>query len=203
MPLEECVQQLSAVFGDEVVEEGLRRLQQAANEIWSVVRLNEDQLFFQMSVRLSDRDMSPLLRAYVQDTVRRKRNTSVVAHQKWWECPAGMLVHESQRLEDIITSVCVKPDNKRVVYGTFSGNIRVWDVESGKNVGGPMEGHTATVSCLTISDDGRYVVSGSIDGTVRTWGVKPARIVLKGHKRVVTCVAVSRDNKYIASGSVR
>ena len=165
--MEERVQWLSAVFGGKVVEQGLRRLEQVAKEVWNFVRLNEDQLFFQMSVRLSDQDMSPFLEAYVRDTVGLNRGTSPVAYQKCWECPDGSLVHA--HFVGYVQSACATPDNKRVVYGSVSGSMRVWDFESRQTVGGRMAGHTKGVACLAISDDGLYVVSGSRDNTVRRW----------------------------------
>ena len=157
-----------------------------------------------MSMRLSERDMSPFIAAYVQDTVCVNRGTSVIAHQKNWECPVGSLVYKSQPLVDSIYVACMAPDNKRVLYGTGTGSIRVWDVVAGRNVGEQMIGHTRKLSCLTISDDGEYAVSGSLDKTVRSWRIASGdRVghVMEGHSSAVNCVAVSRDNKYIASGS--
>ncbi|KIK41189.1 hypothetical protein CY34DRAFT_221995 [Suillus luteus UH-Slu-Lm8-n1] len=45
----------------------------------------------------------------------------------------------------------------------------VRDVESGRVVAGPLEGHTSIVATLDISPDGKMLASGSVDRTVILW----------------------------------
>ncbi|KIJ36610.1 hypothetical protein M422DRAFT_179127 [Sphaerobolus stellatus SS14] len=63
---------------------------------------------------------------------------------------------------DQVWSVAFSPDGKHIT-------IRIWDAETGKNVGEPLEGHTDLVVSVAFSPDGKHIVSGSDDKTIRIW----------------------------------
>ena len=50
----------------------------------------------------------------------------------------------------------------------WSPTIKLWDVETGKNLG-MLSGHTEPVETLVFSHDGKTLASGSDDGTVLLW----------------------------------
>ena len=50
----------------------------------------------------------------------------------------------------------------------WSNPIKLWDVETGRNVG-ILSGHTEPVETLVFSHDGKILASGSEDGTVLLW----------------------------------
>jgi len=82
--------------------------------------------------------------------------------------------------------------------------VRVWDMETGAQVLGPLEGHTDWVLSVAISPDGRRIVSGSGDKTVRVWDMETGEQVLgplEGHIGWVQFVAISPDGHRIVSGS--
>jgi WD40 repeat protein len=68
------------------------------------------------------------------------------------------------------------PDAKRAVIGggTMSratkpaGSLRLWDLETGKEVR-RFEGHTSAVRHVAVSPDGKQFLSASFDGTMRLW----------------------------------
>jgi WD40 repeat protein len=71
---------------------------------------------------------------------------------------------------------------------------------------GPLNGHTATVTCAAFTPDGTRGVTGSKDRTVRVWDIGKRQLIrrLKGHNNAVAAVAISADGKKAisADGSV-
>ncbi|CDF34217.1 WD40-repeat containing protein [Chondrus crispus] len=71
-----------------------------------------------------------------------------------------------------VHSVAMSGDGRRVVSGSADKSVRVWDVETGAQIGDALVGHTYAVVSVAISEDGRRVVSGSEDKSVRVWDVE-------------------------------
>jgi eukaryotic-like serine/threonine-protein kinase len=62
-----------------------------------------------------------------------------------------------------------------VVSGSDDGTVRVWDLEAGRSLGAPLEGHRRKVVAVAVGElGGRPIaVSGGNDNTVR--GLGPGR----------------------------
>ncbi|CDF38978.1 WD40-repeat containing protein [Chondrus crispus] len=100
--------------------------------------------------------------------------------------------------------VAMSGDGRRVVSGSGDRSVRVWDVETGAQVGEALVGHTGWVRSVAMSGDGRHVVSGSDDKSVRVWDVETGAQVgeaLVGHTAWVGSVAMSGDGRRVVSGS--
>jgi WD40 repeat protein len=108
-----------------------------------------------------------------------------------------------------VRSVSFSPDGKILACGTSApldekgrlrGEIRLWDVESGK-VLRSLKGHSAVVTCVAFTPDGKILASTGQDGTVRLWdpttGDQLAK--LEGHSELVTSVAFTADGKTLIS----
>ncbi|KIM56120.1 hypothetical protein SCLCIDRAFT_89586, partial [Scleroderma citrinum Foug A] len=61
------------------------------------------------------------------------------------------------------------PDGTRIVSGSHDNTVRVWDTDSGVEIGSPLEGHTLGVTSVAFSCDGTKIVSGSWDNSARVW----------------------------------
>jgi WD40 repeat protein len=99
-------------------------------------------------------------------------------------------------------SVCFSPDADYVLTGSLDRTARLWELETGREVG-RFEGHAGDVTSAAFSPDGRYVLTGSLDLTARLWVRETAREVRKfmGHTGFITSVAFSPDGRYVLTGS--
>ena len=103
-----------------------------------------------------------------------------------------------------VNSVAFSPDGTKIVSGSWDKTIRIWDAETGVQIGNPLTGHTFGVNAVAFSPDGKKIVSGSPDGTIRIWDAETGVQIgdpLTGHTGWVNAVAFSPDGKKIVSGS--
>ncbi|KZV99929.1 WD40 repeat-like protein [Exidia glandulosa HHB12029] len=100
------------------------------------------------------------------------------------------------------TVFCVDflPDGRRAVSSSRDRTLRIWDIESGETVIGPLEGHVDTVRGLAVH--GSRIASCSFDGTFRVWDADSGKVVLgpiTTHPRGLNWIAYSRDGTRIAT----
>ena len=103
-----------------------------------------------------------------------------------------------------VVSVVFSSDGRHIVSGSSDQTIRVWDAQTGGQVGNPLQGHTNLVNSVAFSPDGRHIVSGSRDQTIQVWDAQTGGQVgnpLQGHPGRVNSIAFSPDGRYIVSGS--
>jgi WD40 repeat protein len=112
----------------------------------------------------------------------------------------GKAMREMSPVESI-HGVAIDPTGKVVVSTSWSeSTIRVWNVETGEQVG-TLKGHSGAVGTVLYSPDGKTLASGG-DNTIRLWDVDTGQVrkILRGHQDSVQSVAYSLDGKTIASG---
>ncbi|PVF98767.1 WD40 repeat-like protein [Serendipita vermifera] len=71
-----------------------------------------------------------------------------------------------------INAVAYSPDGRYIASASTDTTIKIWDVQSGSQIGEPIRGHTESVLCVTFSPDGQRIASGSEDTTIRIWDTK-------------------------------
>ena len=60
------------------------------------------------------------------------------------------------------------PDGKMVLSSSYDNTMRLWDVESAKELH-RFESDTEGVWGISFSPDGKWAISGNSDKTVRLW----------------------------------
>ena len=113
----------------------------------------------------------------------------------------GTLTHSGY-----VTSVVFSRDGTRLASGSWDQVIKVWDIESRREVSKwevPRTSGTRYFLSVDFSPDGRRLASGFQDGTVRLWDVATRTEVatLEGHTDRIASVSFSPDGAALASGS--
>ncbi len=69
-----------------------------------------------------------------------------------------------------LISVAFSPDGKYLVSGSYDKTLKLWSVESQKEIT-TLKGHSSWLISIAFSPDGKYLAYGSQDGTVKLWNL--------------------------------
>ncbi|KAF8834414.1 WD40 repeat-like protein [Paxillus ammoniavirescens] len=105
-----------------------------------------------------------------------------------------------------VESLCFSPHGEKLACGVEKEGfvIKVYDVEGGKLVLGPIKGHENHINCILWSLDGSQLFSASDDRTIRYWDSETGKSIGKpwsGHTKAVASLSLSPDGTKLASGS--
>ncbi|HEU4679958.1 MAG TPA: toll/interleukin-1 receptor domain-containing protein, partial [Terrimicrobiaceae bacterium] len=90
------------------------------------------------------------LRVDPENSVAQRRLISLLS-QRNWQFPA----QEPLRHDDFVWSAELSPDGKRIVTSYGAGTVQLWDLETGKPIGGPSR--YPTVATATFNRDGSRI----------------------------------------------
>ncbi|OAX37489.1 WD40 repeat-like protein [Rhizopogon vinicolor AM-OR11-026] len=103
---------------------------------------------------------------------------------------------------DAVPDVVHLPGGRHIITCSLDSSLRVWDLESGAQIGDDWRDGGVAVLAMALSPNGKTVVAGSNDGTMRLWDIKTGVVTkLTGHTKSVWSVYWSADGERVASGS--
>jgi WD40 repeat protein len=101
-------------------------------------------------------------------------------------------------------SICFSPDGTKIASGHDDHMIRVFDVDNGDLILGPIEGHTKEVKSVVWSLDGSRLITVSFDRSIRFWDTATGKAISdpsKGHTGCINSISLSPDGTKLASAS--
>jgi WD40 repeat protein len=103
---------------------------------------------------------------------------------------------------DSVSGVIHLLDGQRIITSSQDGSLRLWNMESGLQIGEDWRDGDSPVRAIALSPDGKQVASGSDDGAVRLWGIDTRKVIATwtGHTYTVQYVCWIGDGRRVVSG---
>ncbi|MBR6629903.1 MAG: WD40 repeat domain-containing protein, partial [Bacteroidaceae bacterium] len=100
-----------------------------------------------------------------------------------------------------VSSAAFSPDGKYVVTASWDNTAKIWDAQTGKQVGETIK-HDKDVRSAAFSPDGNYIVTAS-EKTAKIWDAQTGKQVGEPikHDNYVNSAAFSPDGKYVVTAS--
>ena len=121
-----------------------------------------------------------------------------------WDLLNNSLVIKIDFAKRFVKSLEMTSDNSRVIVSSSDGNIRIYEIESGKQLA-ITEGYDSSDAICLTRDQSKLVISGGgPDNQMMILDVGKMKTMTKvnnAHFEKVRCLAISPDGKMLASGS--
>jgi WD40 repeat protein len=105
-----------------------------------------------------------------------------------------------------VNGVVHQADGRCIITGSLDGSLRLWDLESGAQIGEEWQDRKNGVWSMAMSPNGKTIATGSGSGdnnTVVLWDVETRKVISKwtGHTDLVCALCWSADGERVVSGS--
>ncbi len=103
---------------------------------------------------------------------------------------------------EVCSAATFTPNSSVIATGYDSGFIRLWNVESKKELL-VLKGHKEKITSLLFSPDGKILISGSLDRRIIVWDAFLGHIIkiLRGYWGAVTSLAINNTGTMLASAT--
>jgi WD40 repeat protein/predicted Ser/Thr protein kinase len=181
-------------------ERGLRQANDDAARARDATRMSVYRRY-RPAAGVVDHEDPTVAAALLREVEGKLRQTSgwVSAANETLGHPISRLILTGHR--DGVSSLVFAPDGAWLYSASFDGEVRRWELSSGR--GEAIFVHGKHVTALALSRDGRLLASSSHDGTVRLWSVESpdeARVVAR-HDHPVMDVAFDPSARWLVSAS--
>jgi WD domain, G-beta repeat len=187
----------------------LQRDKEASDLINAAVRLSSNviakdpvQFASQMVGRLLPYEDMPTINEFMKRIGVGTRSAWLRPIRPVLHPPGTPLVRTLEGHSSVVEGVVVTPDGRLAVSSSDDKTLKVWDLETGRELR-TLEGHSSVVESVVVTPDGRRVVSASHDKTLKVWDLETGLelCTLKGQSKWISGVAMSPDGRYVVSAS--
>jgi len=74
-----------------------------------------------------------------------------------------------------VNGALLLPDGKRALSWSGDNTLRLWELETGNQLGEPFIGHQSAVDGALLLPTGKRVLSWSLDETLRLWDLETGK----------------------------
>ena len=190
-------------------KEALKLIQGAIRLSLNVLASDPEQFASQVVGRLVSYHEIPAVDKFTKRVAEGARRPWLRVLHPALDPPGTALIRTLEGHSVNVTSVVVSADGRRVVSASEDGTLKVWDLETGRELRTIQTGtelqmlNFDKISGLAVSEDGRRAVSISEYGTLKVWNLETCRelFTLARHSGPVVGVAVSADGRRAVSAS--
>lgn len=122
-----------------------------------------------------------------------------------WDLEAGELKGTLGLKDKDVADIAISPDGKTIALGFRSGEVRQWNLATGKlqATENEIKSRRLAIFSIAYSPDGKYLATGQANTAVGLWDAATGKLIrtYEAHSDAVNSVDFSPDGTKLASGS--